>query len=488
MAREHLRLQHSVLSQATKIALIRSPATYADWYRRPPLGLGYICSYLESHGLECRIFDAYFHGWSEKQLLSLVQSYEPDVVGFTAMTHEIVTAARLASLIKEQQAVPIVIGGCHATALPRRTMEEFPVFDYAIFGEGEQSFLSLTKSLSGNRMADLSAVQGLVYRDVQGDIQVNEPRPYLSRDDLDALPYPAFHQFYSADGRALAGKGAYYAIMTSRGCPYRCAFCMQVLGRKVRQRSAPSVLQEIEYAIAAYGAHTVHFIDEIFLFDNAKTRAMLELMIAQNLPERIQWHGRVRANLVNPELIALAKRAGCTALEMGVESGDEAILKAISKEITVRQVEEAVKIIKRAGIAVGTDYILGHPGETRQTMRKTINLAAKLNTDTIAVGLMVPYPGTRIYEMAQRREGGYRLLTQDWSEYDKYCAHALEIEGISYREMLKFQRRALINLYVRNFRVGDALRYFWQRKRVVRFMIKKLVARWWGRRNPQVQN
>lgn len=175
-----------------KIALIRCPATYADWYRRPPLGLGYICSYLQFHGFECRIFDAYFHAWSEKQLVSQVQGYEPDIVGFTAMTHEINMAAGLASLLKEQRTVPAVIGGCHVTALPRRTLEEFPVFDYAIYGEGERSFLDLVKSLGGDGITSVSAIQGLAYRDRQGGIQVNEPRPFLAAKNWTPCPIPPF--------------------------------------------------------------------------------------------------------------------------------------------------------------------------------------------------------------------------------------------------------------------------------------------------------
>jgi len=172
----------------------------------------------------------------------------------------------------------------------------------------------------------------------------------------------------------------------------------------------------------------------------------------------------------------MPKKAGCCRLEMGVESGDNEILRAISKGITVEQVKRAVGIIKKAGIPLGTYYILGHPNETKQTLRKTVDLAAELNTDTIAVGLMVPYPGTMIYDMAVRGEGGYRLLAQDWSEYDKYCSKALEIEGLPHEELVKWQRRALIKLYLRNFRFLDGLKFFWQRKNAFVFVFKKRIA------------
>ena len=459
-----------------KVALIKPPATYADWYRRPVLGLAYIGACLEANGVGCRIFDAYFHSWTEKELLDRVREYKPDAVGITAMTHEIVPAGRMASQLKERLGVPVVIGGCHVTALPERTLAEFPDFDFGIYGEGEKTFLELLACLAPGARASLRGVKGLVFRD-GGQIVRNEPRPFLTPEELDALPFPAFHHYYGTNPRALSGKRDYYVMFTSRGCPCQCAFCMQALGRRVRRRSAESVCREIEYAITAYGAHTIDFADELFLFNTQETREMLRLMIDKGISKRIRWTGLARANFVNEELVALARKSGCFRLEMGVESGDDEILKAISKGITVEQVKRAVRIIKEAGIPLGTYFILGHPNETRETLKKTVDLTAELNTDTIAVGIMVPYPGSRIFEMAQRGEGGYRLLSQDWSEYDKYGGKALGIKGLTYDELVKWQKRALINLYLKNFRFLDGLRYLWQRRRAFQFLLRKWMNR-----------
>ena len=459
-----------------RIALVKPPATYADWYKRPVLGLAFLSACLEAQGHECRIFDAYFSSWSEGDLCRRVQEFDPKVIGITSMTHEIVSAARIAAELKKNMSCSIVIGGCHVTTLPERTLKEFNVFDYGIQGEGERTFLELNAHLSMRDNFEPSSVKGLVYRS-GNEICVNEPAAFLTSEELDSLPLPAFHHYYGKNPRALADKESCYTMLTSRGCPYRCAFCMQVLGNKIRRRSAENVCREIEFAIATYGAHSIDFVDEIFLFNTQETHELLEMMIKNGLHKRIRWSGLVRANFVNPELIALAKKAGCYRLEMGVESGDDTILKAINKGITIEQIRVAVKIIKEAGISLGTYYILGHPNETPETIRKTVNLASELNTDTIAVGIMVPYPGTRIFEMAQRGEGGYRLLSQDWSEYDKYGARALEIQGLPYKELVKWQRKALIKLYIRNFRFMDAFRYFWQRRSALVFLFKKYIAR-----------
>ena len=298
----------------------------------------------------------------------------------------------------------------------------------------------------------------------------------MTTDELDALPRPAFHHYYGADNpRALASKDSYYVMLSSRGCPYNCAFCMQVLGKKVRRRSAQSILREIDYAVENYGAHTFNFADEIFLFDDQQTRNILRLFIERDLPKRIRWSALTRANLVNPELVSLAKKAGCFRLEMGVESGDDRILKAIGKGITVEQVRQSVETIKKMGISLGTYYILGHPNETIETLRKTVDLAVNLNTDMIAVGLMVPYPGTRIFDMALQGKNGYRLLSKNWAEYEKYGGKVLEIDGLPHKKLVKWQKRTLLYLYLKNFRFLDGFGFLWKRRGALYFVIRKKI-------------
>jgi radical SAM superfamily enzyme YgiQ (UPF0313 family) len=201
----------------------------------------------------------------------------------------------------------------------------------------------------------------------------------------------------------------------------------------------------------------------------------LGLFIQKGFPGRIRWSALTRANFVTPELIILAKNAGCFRLEMGVESGDDEILKTIGKDISTDQARRAVAIIKKAGISLGTYYILGHPGETVDTLKKTVDLAVELNTDTIAVGLMVPYPGTRIFDMALNNLNGYRLLSRNWEQYDKYGGKVLEIEGLPYECLLKWQKKMMLNFYLKNHRFLDCFKFFWKRRRAFYFIIRKKI-------------
>lgn len=456
-----------------KVALVRLPGTYADWFRRPILGITYLAARLNHAGIDTQIFDAYFHGWSMDELVQRVADYGPDLFGLTAMTHEISRAAEAAQKIKAKINIPALVGGAHVTALPRDTLIQYPEFDYGVFGEGENAVVELVNALNdGPDESRLSGIAGLVYRR-NNEVVRNSAGDFLSAADLDDLPFPDFSSYYGDNPRALSGKDQYYPLITSRGCPYSCAFCMQVLGRKVRARSPENVLAEIEHAISRYGAHTIDFQDEIFLADNQRTRHILDLMISAGLNRRIRWRGLTRVNMVTESIIDLAKQAGCHHLEMGVESGNDAILADIGKNITVHQVEQAVGIIKKAGLELVTYYIIGHPNETPDTARQTVDLAARLNTDGIAVGLMVPYPGTRIYDLAKQGRAGYRLLTEDWSQYDKYGSKALEISGLPHDEMVRLQKRAYLNLYVKNYRFLNLAGFVWKRRRAFQYFAQK---------------
>lgn len=443
-----------------KVAFVRPPSVHAYWKtQRPLLGVAYLVAHLESKGIACAVFDANFCTWSEEELLARVLAYTPDLIGISSMTHEIVRAHEIARRIRAVMPhIPIVVGGCHATALPQKTLEQFPAFSAAVYGEGEKTIEEIVAAIKNGPNVSFEGILGMAYRMRDGSLKTNPPRPRLSNEELDELSRPALHHYYDRPD-ALSDTDDWYVMLTSRGCPYQCAFCMQVLGHEVRRRSPEKVVDEIEFAVCNYGAHTIYFADEIFLFDDKHTHAILDLMIQRGIHKKIKWRCSTRINIVTETLLAKAKAAGCWALELGVESGNDEILRNIQKNITREQVVRAVSMIKKSKIFAEALFILGHPNETRKTIRQTIDFAASLNTDAIAVGIMTPYPGTKVYEMAKKGEGGYRLLSTDWSDYDKYGGRSLELKDIPLKELEMYQRQALLLFYCKNFRFADLAKF-----------------------------
>jgi anaerobic magnesium-protoporphyrin IX monomethyl ester cyclase len=475
-----------------RIALVKPPYPYASFYK-VPLGLAYLQSVLIKNGYESEIIDGYNFNLETEKIIQKLDNYRPDIIGISANTPEIISAALLAAEIKKSFKVPIALGGPHITALPIETFNEFPIFDYGIYGEGEISFLKLVNNLAVNDF-NFSSIPNLVYR--TGNQCVVNPRgEYLNKDALDELPFPNLDVYYHAPGvhsvskNPLSDLGSWktrgYTIITSRGCPYHCVFCMRVLGNQVRRRSPLSVMDEIEYAIHRYNVDSIFFADEIFLTNSESTLELLQLMQIKGLKRQIKWSAMTRVDIVNKSLVENAREAGCVSLHLGVESGNNDILKNTGKGINTQQVIDAVSIIKSAGISTTSFFILGHPGESIKTLNDTVRLASKINSDNIAVGIMIPYPGTEVYKRALNNEGGYRLLSTDWSRYDKYDGSVLEVSGLSPNILKYFQFKTYILVYLMNRRFIDFLKIAWRYRQTVKYLLTNWLVKSKGKFRPE---
>ena len=169
-------------------------------------------------------------------------------------------------------------------------------------------------------------------------------------------------------------------------------------------------------------------------------------------------------------------QAGCYEINFGIESGNEEILKQIGKGITLADARRASYLAKKIGIQVASLFIIGHPGETKQTVMDTINFAVELNSDRLALGIMVPYPGTEVARMAANGEGGYKMLSQNWSDFNKYFGNALEIKGLSRKEMEKLQAWGYLKFYLWNFRFIDLAKVVLSRWREGLMAVKRIVT------------
>ncbi|MBI2041617.1 MAG: cobalamin B12-binding domain-containing protein [Candidatus Nealsonbacteria bacterium] len=437
----------------------RDPHDHTDY---PHIGLAYISAYLRQSGFECRAIDAKFEDINMEGLKQRLKQYNPGIIGITAFTHEVKQAARVARLAKEFfPGVLIVLGGPHATALPEATLEQFPEFDMLVAGEGEITFLETVNAIF--QKGDFSKVAGLVFRSPSGRIVFNGQRYFLA--DLDSLPFPAWDMFPLSEE---------YPLLTVRGCPFDCNFCMRISGRMIRKRSPKMILQEIKLGVERYGANIFNIHDESFGIDKEQTDALLSGLIESNLNRKVKLIVTTRVDLVDEPLLQKLKAAGCSRIGFGVESGNEEILKKTGKGITLKKAEESVFLAKKAGLKTSSFFIIGHPNETRETALDTVRFAAKLNTSSIAFGIMVPYPGTRIYEMALKGEGNYRIISSDWADFNKTIGSSLELTTLSRKEMEKLQVMGYCLFYFKNRRFWEFLKLLWSERRGVFAVIKKI--------------
>jgi radical SAM superfamily enzyme YgiQ (UPF0313 family) len=414
------------------------------------LGLGYIAACLLQRGHDVRVLDAQNIPISDEDLVRHVAEFQPDLFGVTAMTHEVHAAAHACGLAKNANpSVLTVIGGPHTTALPERTLREFPAVDVAAIGEGEMTMCELADMVrDGLPRPECRQVRGIAFRD--GDAIHRTPdRPWL--EDLDSLPFPAWHLFPKVC----------WPVFASRGCPYGCIFCMRVLGRRLRLRSVDNVLAELDALEQQEGQRVAWFQDETFGVNRRWIDELLTKLVERNKRNgyAMEWGCNSRVNLADIDLYRAMREAGCNELGFGVESGNDEILKRIQKGTSSAMAIKAIATAREVGIRTGAFFIIGHPGETWKTALQTVCLAARCRSDSIAVGVMVPYPGTEIWNMARNGEYGYKLTSEDWRCYDKYFGNALELQGLSRHQLEALQMLALAWHIVYNFQVRRLFRY-----------------------------
>ena len=405
----------------------------------PPLGLAYIASVLEREGHDVRIIDSLALNYSLKDLRSEVKSFDPDVVGLTATTPAIYDAYKVAKLVKlTNPNAKVVIGGPHVTFTAEETLRECPYIDVVVRGEGEMVMSSLIKNLEKGR--PLKEVKGVTYRHGQ-DIRSTQDAPLIR--DLNELPLPAYHLLPME--RYRVGGKRFGTVITSRGCPFQCIFCSssQLYGKFWRARSPENVLEELRVLRDKYGIREVEFLDDTFTLNNKRAERICELIKIEGLD--ISWSCSSRADTLARRLALKLKSAGCHFLYLGVESGSQKLLNIIRKGITLEQAKNAIRVAKHAGLNTLASFMLGIPGETKETIKKTINFAKRLNPTLAQFTLCTPYPGTRLYEIAKRC--GY-LLTKDWSKYTT-LEPVIKLPGITVKELKRWLEKAYLSFYLR---------------------------------------
>jgi len=333
--------------------------------------------------------------WQEVR--QTLREIEPAAVGITTTTQNFRSACMVARIAKEiDPGIAVIVGGPHCSMVGTGVLD-VPAIDVGVIGEGEVTIIELLDALEKGR--DLAAVQGTVFR-TDGEKMAAPPRELIA--DLDLLPYPHLAAQESLIDYPLYPKSAFYSVLSSRGCPYRCSFCgsSRVWGGKVRLRSPENVLQELE-SLQRMGLRSVRFADDTFGWNRGWTEALCDGILTRCAG--LKWKCEVHVSLVNDELLAMMKRAGCHMIELGVESGDNRILQAVHKKITVEQALDACRLVKKHGMELQAYLIAGFPQETEESLARTREVIRKIN-GYVWLSAFSPFPGTDLYDYC-RSEG-----------------------------------------------------------------------------------
>ncbi|MEI7893326.1 MAG: radical SAM protein [Myxococcales bacterium] len=445
-----------------EVLLLTPPHVAADCnpYSRtgailPPLGLLYLAAYLLRERPDCsvRVIDAASHAMTDAEFRRRLGAYQPALVGMTVYTTSFSRSLNAARHIKELfPKTVLVAGGPHPTIRPHELLES-PHFDMAVVGEGEEPLVQIVDRLANGDSYD--GVPGLVYWKDGALVTSNAAR---SRLDPDKLPMPArdlvdmsmYRPAYGVFRRLPATN-----MITTRGCAFRCSFCSKsIFGSKVRYLSPERVMVEIHTLVRDYQIREICFNDDSFTMHRGRTEAICDLIRASGLD--LTWTCNTRVNLVRPDLLARMRASGCTSVGYGIESGNEAVLATISKGISLDAARDAVRWTQDAGIEARASFILGLPGETRETINQTLAFSHALNADFVIYNVAIPIPGTGVYEDAKQRG----LLLCDGTElYDTMDTHALiRLSDTAPDELLALHRSAYKAYYLRPAYVARRLR------------------------------
>jgi len=447
-----------------KIALVRPNHRCLSNTIMPPLGIGYLSSYLKSHGIETVVVDALRDRLNEASTLDIVLKRKPDVVGITCYTAYYSEAVALSKGIKKNN-IPCIIGGPHPTFLTYETLLDSKA-DFAICGEAEIAITALLKNnLINNNIKGVYSLDNLSSPDlpvVKAEIV----------EDLDLVPFPDWESM-PPDSYPEAPHGFFNRdypvgiIMTTRGCPYSCVFCCspKFYEQRLRYRSAQNVIQEIKYLYENFKVREIHFFDDNFTFKREHAEQICQLIIDSKL--KISWSlpTGIRADKVDEELLRLMKRSGCYYLQLGIESANPQILRNIKKAETIGRIRKTIKLCDKVSLYTSGSFIFGLPGETKDTIKETIKFATSVPLTKADFPLLDVLPGSELWDTLKGR------FTPNWSKLSLKEPEFIP-EGLSKAELLTAQTTAFRKFYFRPIiflRVLGALRPSY-----IKFIFKKL--------------
>lgn len=464
----------------------RSPAVTKSGTFYYPIWLAYATGLLEKTGFNVKLIDAPAKGLGIRDVLGIIDDFSPAMVAVNTSTPSIYEDIKCAEEIKKyNRDIIIVLVGRHVSSLPEETMSLSSYIDIIALGEYDYTLRDVALLLNSGSY-DFAKIEGIIWR--KGDkIKKNPMRKPI--EDLDNIPFVSqvylrhlniYDYFYAHSLYPIV------AIVTGRGCPHQCFYCcypQTLFGHRLRLRSPQDIANEFKFI-----NNHIPFVKEIMIEDDTFTvnknhvEELAERLIS--IKNKIPFSGNSRADITDFDLLKKLKKAGCRLLCVGYESGNQEILDSMKKGIKLSKAIEFTKLCKKAGILIHGCFMVGNPGETKETLRQTLEFAKKINPDTVQFYPLIIYPGTEAYNWAKRQ--GY-LLTEDYSLWlDEEGGHATVIErgDLSSEDLINFCNLARREFYLRpsyllrkilqsvaNF--SEAERNIKSFKKFVRYLVKK---------------
>lgn len=408
----------------------------------PPLGLAYIAAVLRSNGHAVSIFDSIFCKNQLRDIRAAVINDRPDIVGITATSSLVKISLKMACLIKSiNPRIATVLGGVHPTVFPHQVIQS-PDVDYVVCGEGEQSMLALVRAIE--EAEEPKGIPGVVYKK-NGEIIANGPAEPIA--DLDTLPFPAYELLPLRRYHSLQiSRRPFASMITSRGCPYECIFCSArlIMGKQYRFNSPERTVEEIKYLMKRFQVREVLFKDSEFTLHMGRIERICDLLINEGVD--IAWSCNGRIGRMSRDLLKRMRGAGCRLIEYGVESGDEEILGRLNKQIRVDEVKQTFALTREAGMKTIANFMIGNPGETRESIEKTFRLAKDIRPDYCDISYLTPFPGTKLYDLARAR--GWLLDSYDPSRI-RVDECTMNATRMSTEELRKSFQKFYWNFYLR---------------------------------------
>ena len=389
-------------------------------YAMFPFFLAYAAGLLEQDGFDVAVIDAVPLNLVEKEFEQYVTDVSPEVIVLEPNSAVINDVIRQVSKLHELTNAQIVMVGSHVTAQVQEVYSQCPELDYVVMGEYEMGLLNLLQGLRDGKPVE--GLQGISYRDAEGCVHVDGVAPPIN--NLDELPPPARHLFpaYFDNNLALYFDGfcqnsPAFHMHASRGCPYRCNFCVwvQVLYKNGKQRlfSPARIVDEMTMLVEKFGAKEIYFDDDNFSANRKHVFALCDEIIRRNL--NVQWSAMADAIALNEGMLEAMAEAGCIGIKFGLDSADSAVLDLVKKPLKVPRVSSLVTKAKRLGIKTHMTVVLGLSGETRATLDRTFKFACDLDIDSIQFSLATPCPGTTLYKQLEEDN---KLNISRWDQLD----------------------------------------------------------------------